>query len=98
MEARNGPLILFSQHALERAGERGGDPEAIRRSILALSPRLTPFEGIRVALVQRGHPIPIVRPTPDGIEVITVLAADQRVSRSDTIPLRVARDGSSRHR
>jgi hypothetical protein len=90
MEARNGPHILFSQHALERAGERGGDPDAIRRSILALFPRLAPFEGIRVALVQRGCPIPIVRPTPDAIEVITVLAADQRVVRSDTIPLRVA--------
>jgi len=82
-------IIRFSEHAMERAGERGADVAALRRAILGLAPRLTPFVGHRVALVRRGQPIPVVRPRPDCIEVITVLAKNHQVLRSDTIAVTV---------
>jgi len=89
MEAGNEITVRFSKHALARAGERGADPKAIQQAILGLAPRLAPFVGYRVALVRRGQPIPVVRPRPDCIEVITVLAKNHQVLRSDTIAVTV---------
>ncbi len=89
MEASNEIAIRFSKHAMERAGERGADVAALRRAIIGLAPRLAPFTGLRVALVQRGQPIPVVRPLDDRIEVITVLGRDHQVLRSDTIAVTV---------
>ena len=87
MEATTDVVIRFSKHAIQRAGERGADVAALHRAIVGLAPRLAPFVGHRVALVRKGSPIPVVRPTPRCIEVITVLAADQQVIRSDTVPV-----------
>ncbi len=87
MEATTDVVIRFSRHAIQRAGERGADVAALRRAIVGLAPRLAPFTGLRVALVQRGQPIPVVRPLDDRIEVITVLGKDQQVIRSDTVPV-----------
>jgi len=89
METNGEVVVRFSRHAIQRAGERGADPKAIRRIVVGLAPRLAPFVGHRVALVRKGRPIPIVRPTSRCIEVITVLAADQQVIRSDTVPVTV---------
>ena len=89
MEAGNEIIVRFSKHAMERAGERGADLAALHRAILGLAPRLAPFAGHRVALVRRGQPIPVVRPTSRCIEVITVLAKNHQVLRSDTIAVTV---------
>lgn len=94
METNSGIAVRFSKHAVQRAGERGADVAALRRAILGLAPRLAPFTGHRVALVRRGEPIPVVRPCSDHIEVITVLARDHQVLRSDTIAITVGRDGN----
>jgi len=89
METNSGIAVRFSRHAMERAEERGADVAALRRAISGLAPRLSLFTGYRVALVRHGSPIPVIRPCSDCIEVITVLASDHEVLRSDTIAITV---------
>jgi len=84
----NGTVIL-TQHARQRAAERGADIAAVTAMCQRLAPRLSCFSGHRVALVRPGQPIPVVRPRGHTLRILTVLGPEHRVIRSDTLILRV---------
>jgi hypothetical protein len=85
----NEPEIVFTQHAVRRAAERGADIAAVAAMCQRLAPRLSCFSGHRVALVRPGQPIPVVRPRGRVVEVLTVLAPWHQIIRNDTLAVRV---------
>jgi hypothetical protein len=84
----NGTVIL-TQHARQRAAERGADIAAVAAMCQRLAPRLSCFSGHRVALVRPGQPIPVVRPRGRVVEVLTILAPEHQIIRNDTLAVRV---------
>jgi hypothetical protein len=84
----NGTVIL-TQHARQRAAERGADIAAVAAMCQRLAPRLSCFSGHRVALVCPGQPIPVVRPRGRVVEVLTILAPWHQIIRNDTLAVRV---------
>ena len=86
----NEPEIVFTQHAVRRAAERGADIAAVTAMCQCLAPRLLCcFSGHRVALVRPGQPIPVVRPRGRVVEVLTILAPEHQIIRNDTLAVRV---------
>jgi len=86
----NEPEIVFTQHAVRRAAERGADIAAVTAMCQRLAPRLLCcFSGHRVALVRPGQPIPVVRPRGRVVEVLTILAPEHQIIRNDTLAVRV---------
>ena len=81
--------IVFTRHATQRAAERGADVAAVTAMCRRLAPRLSCFSGHRVALVRPGQPIPVVRPRGRTLRVLTILAPEHQIIRSDTLALRV---------